>query len=315
MKIRITLMTLTVALGLGFGGCTEEENPINGGGTNYGVPTGLKVNSVAADKIGAMWTRAADDIGADTLIAIAPSGAEVKEVIAAGTSSGVISGLSANVLYTIKVASTGGRTAGIEWATATRSGMLTLYETFDNTAGHFSGLILGPTPRTASTEGPDSLLIDVVLATDNSVPKVPFLSLQGANVVGSGIPTGRSCYFANNVFSVKGGLNNDYYTTSFASQITNKKYYDEFGDAPDSSSIIIGVVTEDNHYARIEVVPQTNGKVWKDVPITGGSARAIDVIVSYQPLTGKGYASRPFNTVRREIPKVKGEGATLIIKN
>jgi hypothetical protein len=304
-------------MGLMFGlvACTEE-NPVVPG-TDVGVATNVMVNTPDANSITAKWTRAADDTGNDTLwVSEVGTSTEVYAVAFAGTSTATVAGLSTGKLYNVQVGnSTGNRSVAIEWATAMRSATVTIFETSGSGAGQPSGIALsynGGTATALSINSGDSLKIDLVLATDTDPALSPaFLSLQGANVFGSQIPTGKATKIDSNVFYVSGGLDNDYYTSGFSSRIVNKKYYDGFATAPANMSAIVLVFTEDGHYARVEVKPQPDGRLYKMV----GSVKAIDCVVSYQPLMNKAYASRPVARQRLSVPKLKGEGAVGIIKN
>lgn len=326
MNIRnIFLLIAVFVAGSYLAGCTEEDGPVGPGDdtTTYAKPSNLQVTSISATEIKARWQRGAGDVGVDTLIATpVGGGAEMKVVTAksASDTSATLSGLSVGTQYDITVAAhgTNGRTAAIRWATATRSGVITLYETADNTAGHNSGLVLGAnnetssTAHSASTIGAEKLDIDLVLATDNSLT-LPFLSLQGADVTGSGIPGGRVTRLGNNYFIVAGGLDFDFYAASIASEFTlGVNFFPVLGAV--SNPIILLVKTADNHYARVEIVPQSSGFLWKDVVVGSNSYRAIDVIVSYQPTTGVAYAGRPVD-IARGFNTPRTGGAKAVIKN
>jgi hypothetical protein len=318
MKFRYSLLTLAVAMGLTFGlsSCTEEDTPVVPG-TDVGVATGVMVNTMDANTITAKWTRAADDTGNDTLwVTEVGTSTEMYAVAFAGTSTATVNGLSSGKLYNVQVGnSTGNRTTTIEWATAVRSGVITIYETSGSTSAQPSGLALSLNggPATAvSVNSKDSGQIDLVLATDTTSSLSPaYLSFQAANVIGSQIPTGKATKIDSTVFYVSGGLDNDYYSSGFASRIVGKKYYDEFASAPANKSAIVLVHTEDGHYARVEVKSQPDGKLYRMV----GGVKAIDCIVSYQTIANKAYASRPVTGPRVSVPKLKGEGAVGVIKN
>ncbi len=264
---------------------------------NAGVPapTGLAVTSISSTQIAVRWTRNAAEQGVDTIIAKdASTGAIVvaKPVILA-TSAWLLTGLSPNVKYLISVTSSSGNSSpALEWATATRSGILTLFETATpNDATHHSGLVLGPVAHTAAIDGTEQSFVDLVLATDNVI-SLPFLSLQGANVAGSGIPSGRATLIGNNAFVLEAGLDGDFYTENFTNEFT-LGYNSQPIPGTTSDPFIILVRTADNHYARVQIVPQANGFLWKDVTVGGSTYRALDVIVSYQPIQNAAYASRP----------------------
>ncbi|HEY6171521.1 MAG TPA: fibronectin type III domain-containing protein [Candidatus Kapabacteria bacterium] len=310
MKLRYSLMTLAVAMGLTFGlsSCTEEDNPIVPG---VGIPTDVMVNTLNENQITATWTRSSDDVDADTLIVIAPDGTERNATAMGTTTTATVTGLSLGTVYTVKVASVGGRTTGFEWATAIRTQGLTIYETTGSGAGQPSGIALsynGAKSQALSINSPDSLKIDLVLATDPTADAA-FLSLQGANVIGSQIPTGKSAQLGDTVFIVNGGLDADYYSSGFSSRITTKKYFDQFNRT--GGSAIVLVKTMEGNYARVEVKEQADGKLFRMV----GGVKAVDLIVSYQPLGGKAYASRPITRRGFSVPKLAGEGSVAVVKN
>jgi hypothetical protein len=303
MKLRFSLMTLALTAGLSFGlsSCTEEENPLV---PTVGVPSDVMINTLDANQITAKWTRSADDLGGDTLIVTdKATGIESKAIAFAGTSSATVNGLSAGKLYDVQVASEGGRTVAIEWATAARSGKIKLWETSGTGAGQPSGLIIGPSTHGAvaaalSVNAADNALIDIVLATDPAVP-TSNISLQSAHIEG---------------YYVSGGLDNDYYTSGFGGRITTKGYYDQFALAPNNMSAVCLVRTETGYYARVEIVPQADGKLWN---VDASNNRSIDVIVSYQSIVNKPYASRPIGKRVRGVsaPKRAEDAAIGVIKN
>lgn len=309
MNIRISLLTLALALGLSFGlsSCTEE-NPVTPG---IGVPYDVQVNTLDANNITAKWTRSSDDVGSDTLVVTEiATGTQFTAIAFAGTSSATINGLSTGKLYNVQVGSEGGRSTAIEWATAVHTANVTLYETTGSGAGQPSGIALsynGGTATSLSINSFDSLKIDLVLATDPTAD-VAGLSLQGANVIGSQIPTGKSAQFGDTVFIVDGGLNADYYSTGFSSRITTKKYFDQF--ARTGGSAIVLVKTMEGNYARLEVKKQPDGKLYRMV----GSVKAVDLVVSYQPIIGKAYAARPIKRSGVSVPKLAGEGSVVVFK-
>ncbi len=308
MNIRISLLTLALAMGLTFGlsSCTEE-NPITPG---VGIPSGVLVNTLNENQITAMWTRSSDDIEADTLIVIEADGTEHSATAMGTTTSATVTGLSTGMVYTVKVASVGGRTTGFEWATAIRTQGLTIYETTGSGSGQPSGIALsynGAKAQALSINSADSLKIDLVLATDPTADGA-FLSLQGANVVGSQIPTGKAAQLGDTVFIVEGGLDADYYGSGFSNRITSKKYFDQFNRT--GGSAIVLVKTQGGNYARVEVKKQADGKLFRMV----SGVKAVDLLVSYQPLVGKAYAARPIARRGYSVPKLAGEGSVVVFK-
>lgn len=184
----------------------------------------------------------------------------------------------------------------IEWAPATSGGIFRLYETADLTAGHPSGLVLGPTPMVLSVgDANAATMIDAVLATDNTIA-TPFISLVAPNVAGSQVTgSNRSTRFSTTASAVNGGLAMQSLNADFASQVSaTRNYFDITPTTHNGSSEIVYAKTIDNHYSRIEIIPQATSTfggvsgnfLWGD----GGtpSRRFIDVNVTYQPTAGLG---------------------------
>jgi hypothetical protein len=306
MKLRTILPIFVLVLGLGaaLSSCTTESTP------SSNVSTGLMVNSMSSSQITAVWTRDGSDATTDTLIATDAGGNVVASAIALSPSNtATLTGLIPSTLYNVSVGSANGRTASIEWATATRSGKITVYETADPATGHPSGLIfadLTGVARAASISGVDSLLIDLVLSSDTTSP-YPYLSFQGANVKGSFIFNGKATILGDSYYTVSGGngLDNQFFSSGFGGQFAGgHSYFDKFDttNQPRNNSVVLYAKTGliPPHYARVEIVPQTNGLLWKDV----GSYRAIDVIVSYQPIPDKAYAGRPGAIRGHDAPRI-----------
>lgn len=299
-----------------FTGCTEEDGPTNGNG-----PTNVEVTAIDESRISVRWTRESGDASPNTIIATpVGGGAAITENIGAGLSTGIIDGLTPNVKYTIQVeSSTNNLSTGVEWATATRSAKIRLWETADNTAGHFSGLVLGnpgeatSSAHSASTIGAEKLDIDLVLASDTSLLNLPYMTLQGADVDGSGIIGGRATRLGNVVNAITAGLDGDFYSTSFSDQFNLGVNFVPFPQNA-SDPLVILVKTADNpsHYARVEVTKQPSGLVWGEGPAPE-NYRYIDVVVSYQPIAGVAYAGRPVGIARGfNTPKVGG--AKIMVK-
>lgn len=252
-------------------------------------------NSASNSAVTVFWTRDPSDNGADTI--------NYMEVTSETSTDPVTSA------------------PALTWAPAMVSGTYTLYETADNTNGHYSGLIFSDSgARTASVLSPtDAGKLDLVLITDNSLPGLPYLSVVAPAVNGTGITGGRETYFGI-PYQVKGGMTNQKFSTSIVAEIAKSgaNFFDAW-DIPNGnfadSSIILVMATADNHYARVEIVPQADpghpGQtlLWKDVSTPSGSRRAIVVNVSYQATAGWGYVGRP-GVVRRgtNIPVVKATG-------
>ncbi len=295
MKLRTTVLAfaaLLIGASTFMVGCTTEDTVGGGTDTRTKLPssstavkmtvTGLtsnqlytfsvssgnyttKIKGVAANdaaSINVFWTRDPLDTGVDTVF--------YEAVSAASTAANTIT-----------------------WATAAKTASLNLYESADLTPGHNSGLILGTTSTTGSISGTSGLGVDLILATDNTIP-LPQLELRSPDAQ---LTNARTTYFSNGAYMVGGGATNNYFTTNITSQINIVSPVNLY-DIPaagavgsDSSAIIL--VSAQGHFARIEIVrdPAT-GKLWRD---TGGasSKRYIVVNVFYQPTTGWGYVSRP----------------------
>jgi len=210
----------------------------------------------------------------------------------------------------ITVVSNSTASDAITWAAASGdiSKTYRLYETSAPSSVGPSGLILGPTTKTASVTASDaSTTIDIVLATISG--NAPAISLQSADVQGSQVtPPARKTAFSDNPYNIPGGLQMDHYSSSQTTLFTsNANFADIDPRIHDSSSMILVLRTADGNYARVEVVPQaaltsfdingvpTSGHyLWGDTdpahPST--SKRFVDVKVTYQPTKLIGYASR-----------------------
>ncbi len=295
MKQRLSFLSICAVLlvtGALFSSCTQTSTP---GTASQGTP----VLSIA---------------GATTLDVTGLSDNQLYEFTVAGTTSGAtITGFSSYANGTIKVSWTrGSGDTGIDtvfyrttssttaasgynvWATAVVSGPFRIYETADNTAGHNSGLVLGPTTKTVSIGGADSTNADLILETYNvSGTTLPFLSLDAGDVLFG--TTTHKTRFATNPFAVAGGLANQHsltdVTSTFPTVANEVTVFTDFASTKSKSIVLVGR-TGSNNYVRVEVVPQSNGNLWGD---TGGanSKRFIDVNVAYQPSAGWGYVARP----------------------
>lgn len=297
MKIRTTVLAfaaLLIGASTFMVGCTTEDTV--GGGTDtrtkltsstsavkmtvtglttnqlyaFSVSNGgytTKIKGVAANdaaSINVFWTRDPLDNGVDTVF--------YEAVSAPSTAANTIT-----------------------WATAAKTSSLSLYESADLTPGHNSGLVLGTTSTTASIAGTSGLGVDLILATDNTIP-LPQIELRSPDAQLTGA---RTTYFSNGAYMVGGGASNNFFTTDITNQIDTASpvnFYDipaKGAAGSDSSAIIL--VSAQGHFARIEIVRDTlTGKLWRD---TGGasSKRYIVVNVFYQPTTGWGYVSRPIS--------------------
>jgi hypothetical protein len=303
-------LAVIAAVGFAFASCTQEETVATGNG-----PTSVAANSRSATSIGVAWHRQSTDVTVDTVIVMA-NGAVVKTQLTSSTdTTAVVEGLSLNTLYTIYVGSQAGRSATpVTWATAIRTENLRLYETADNTAGHFSGLVLngndiglGPNAATVSVSAsaPNRAFSDIIFASDTS-NHTSFLTIVSPAVTTlSGIDAGKYTKFSN-ATQVAGGMNSIYYTGDLRSTITtsgtNIINAIELNTTTSAQPLVFNVLTADNHFARVEVLPQaSNGG-----RLHGGTAGTnyIDVSVSYQPLTNTPYAGRPA-PLMSNVPPVK----------
>lgn len=310
MKIRnVFILMAALVSGLYFTGCTEEDGVPTGN-----PPTSVQVTSLGGNSFGVRWTRATNDVGTNTIVATPSAGGAATEVTGITTSQGTITVPSAGKYMISVKGNDGSNSIAVEWATANRSGVITLHETANPSAGYPSGLILGTpgeassTAHEASTEGAEQLAIDLVLATDNAQP-LPHLSLQGADVLGSGITNGRATKVGKNgAFQVTLGLNGDYYGTGIDGEFDNIINSQPLpGTVSDPYIILVKTADLSPHYARVQIVPQGNGLLWKDVTVGANTYRAIDVIVSYQPMSLTPYVTRPgvlrgFNAPRHNAP-------------
>jgi hypothetical protein len=314
MKKLISKLSIFAALAaVGFAGSsctTETTNTTN-------PPTNVKVNSLSSTSIGVMWTRASNDVTADTVYAITSVGDTTSLVTTSTASSVILTGLKSQKAYTITVRASGGTSAGMMWATADRYPTVRIYETADPAPGHPSGLSLTPGAVVAlSTAVPaNQPMIDLSLASDVSVP-VTFISLESAGVTGSGIPTGlRSVLVGDAAYIVRGGLDSDYYSGDLSTKFTANNQAQDFAGAAAAQvvgggDLILLVKTSTGHYGRLAILRQADGYLYT----TDGAGRhAIDVVVSLQagPLTLP-YASRGF---RLPNSSVKQSNTNIIIAN
>ncbi len=306
MKRIIThLSTLALVAGMGAfaTSCTPTNTPVT---TGDGIPTGLKVNSLSNTSIGVTWQRNSD-VNADTVTATPSNGsAPILTYAASGQASAVINGLTDGQAYAITVHSSGGTSAATTWAPADRSGPFTLYETSDNTSGHFSGLDLDFNNVHTVSVGGGNATADVVLASDTSAAALPSgIFLGSAGVQGTGIAPGvaKVTLFNYQSVLVNGGLDSDYYSSDLSGLILGTSLIDptattsadfngttatSLGANDPNHDAIIRVKTQSGHYVRIDVIRQPTGLLWKTV----NGFNAIDVKVSEQSVAGEPYAAR-----------------------
>ena len=285
-----SLASLTIA------GCSSTTSTT----PTTGIPSGVMANSRDAATISVQWTRTSDDVTADTVVVMA-SGAVVNSVPAASPSNtATVSGLTEGTLYTISVHSAGGASSSINWMTARRSTLLTIYETADNNPGEYSGLQLnGPsgTARVISTnpavEPNAASEADFVLGSytpADDPTDTSGISLVAGNVSGSGFSNGLATLIAGpSVLWKNGGMDSLYMASEFSgSGITYNSYNIQNASVGNTSAILLVKTADGHHYAKVEIVPQSDGHLF------GGTAgrNFIQVRVSYQNAADEAYASR-----------------------
>jgi hypothetical protein len=278
-----------VSAGVSWNSLSRTNNP----------PTNVLVNSLSQSSIGVRWTRASDDLTADTVWAISSVGDSSSVIASSSSSSAILTGLQGQKAYTITVRTSGGASAGMLWATADRYATVRLYETADPAPGHPSGLSL--TPGAVTSLSVDLVatqrLVDLSLATDVTVHGSN-ISLESAGVAGSGIPTGlRSVLLGDDAYIVRGGLDSDYYSGDLSTKFSSNNHAQDFTGALATTvvgggDLIILVKTSTGHYGRLAILRQADGNLYTT---DASGYHAIDVVVSLQagPLTLP-YASRGF---------------------
>lgn len=236
-----------------------------------------------------------------TISAIPKGGGSVATVKTTNTFA-VLQGLDPNKIYSITIGTLAGTTDAVDWAPAYRqpdgSGQaFRLYETRDNTTGHYAGLVLSSVnPHTASVVGAEAQSIDFVLAYDPSAPS-PYLSVVSPSLTSlSNIANGRSTQIANNTFLVNGGLDSDYYQSPISELFGGDANYVSLTEFNQGSSLIIPFLTADGHYGRLEILPQSNGQLYG---LDAKSNKFVDVRVSYQAMLNTPYAGRPHARLTR----------------
>jgi hypothetical protein len=299
----------------GLGGSSGAVTWPTGGSSN--PATNLLVDALSSTSIGVRWTRASDDLTADTVWAISSVGDSSSVIASSSSSSAILTGLQGQKAYTITVHTSGGASAGMLWATADRYATVRLYETADPAPGHPSGLSLTPGAVTSlsvalvATQG----LVDLSLATDLTVHGSN-ISLESAGVAGSGIPTGlRSVLLGDDAYIVRGGLDSDYYSGDLSTKFSSNNNAQDFTGALATTvvgggDLIILVKTSTGHYGRLAILRQADGNLYTT---DASGYHAIDVVVSLQagPLTLP-YASRGF---RLPNSSMKQSNTNIIIAN
>jgi hypothetical protein len=262
------------------------------GSTSATVLTGF--SSYTNGTIRVFWTRGSGDAGADTVY--------YKKA----------TGTTADAGYKL-------------WATADETtgpnsdGTFRIYETSDPASGHPSGLILGPTTSTLSVgDASAAVRIDVVLATDNSAGSVaPHLALVSADDNRSLITgTPRAADFGSTDL-ITGGIDLDFLSTDITGIPSGPTSAGSWAIPANNlgKSAVVPIRTADNHYARVEIIPQTgNGGLLfgnTGIPGTPTNKYFVDVKVVYQQKAGWGYVARP--EVRRAVPTLRTAAPTRIL--
>ena len=302
---QLLALCATVLFGSAFFGCSSTTAPT----TTADAPTNVMVSSRSSSSIAVKWRRGTTDLSPDTIMATPVTGgtttgsAMVTLAVSATDTMGVLVGLADGQLYNITVNGGGGTSAAITWAPADRlptSGTWRIYETADNTPGHFSGLILsGANAGPASTVGANKAQIDLVLASDVAAG-YPFISLASPDVTSlTGLTSGKATSLSASAPYVAGGLDAQWFSQSDITTGIPTSTRTTVA-SPDSTnhgaSMCFNLATGDNppHYVRVEVIPQplNNNYLWNVVSSSGTPFRYVDVKVSYQTVAGVGYASR-----------------------
>jgi hypothetical protein len=304
MKTFLTkLAALSLVLTLGLSSCTEED-PITGGGTN--TVTNLSANAESSTAINVRWE---GGTAGDTLIATA-NGVEIRQPVTTvqtiGTTNyrrATISGLTMGTNYVLTVRNDDGTSGSLTWSPAihwpsetNQAQTVRVWGTGAPLPTQPSGLIIDANGITAVSVNDAARRdeIDIVVAT-NPDAQVP-LSVLAPGVTGSGIPTVKNTKFGNQPFNVAGGLDNDFYTAPITTLFTNNVNAVDIDrrattDAAFGTSVIIPFLTEDNHYGRIELVPQ-NGQAFGTFQEGSDIYEFVEIRVSYQTQTGVGYVGR-----------------------
>ena len=259
------------------------------GSTSTTVIAGF--SSYTNGTIRVFWTRGSGDAGADTIYYKKPAGTTADAGYKLWATSDMTNGPNAD-------------------------GTFRIYETADATSGHSSGLILGPVTSTLSvSDASAAAKIDLVLATDNSLsaPRLVLVSSDDNRSLISGTP--RSADFGSTDI-VTGGVALDYLSTDITGIAHPGAGSWVIPAANAGKSAVIPVRTADNHYARVEIIPQSgNGTLLfgnTGIPGTSTNRYFIDVHVVYQPSVGWGYVGRP--EVRRALPHLRSAAETIFIK-
>jgi len=247
--------------------------------------------SLSESSIALRWK----DLGAGTqyTVSAVPTGGGSVISFKTTETKALLQNLKSNTIYKITIGTLAGTTKAMEWAPAYRTGVIRLYETNDNTPGHNAGIVItGVGTHAASINGPERQLVDFVLVTDHTAP-APYLALASASVTAlTGITDGRVTAISDVTYLVDGGLDVDYYTKGIESLFTlsNPANFATLVEDNEGSSLILPFLLADNHFGRLEIMTQADGKLYG---VDSKNNKFIDVRISYQTITGKGYVSRP----------------------
>lgn len=297
-----TLLTRYSALAmmfvmLGLASCTEEDGIVNPPGTND--VDSLAATALSSTSIRVRWSGGTTS---DQVVAT-PTGGGTAVTVNSSNGVATITGLTLGQTYSIKVTNADGESGALTWAPARRwpfetngSQTVRLYSTGAPLPTQPSGLIFDASGiQTVSIRSSDSDDIDVVLAfnEDENVP----VSLVSPGVDGSGIYDGKNTIFGDDAFLVDGGLDNDFYGTPIQNLFTDNRNGTDVerragGSAELGWSKIILVKAQSGsnvHYARIELVPQSNGQLFGEE----STYEFVDLRVSYQTIPNAGYVGRP----------------------
>ena len=283
-------LALLAVCGFAISSCTPTSSPA----TTAGAPSGLMATSLSSTSIGITWTRdATNDVSADTVIVTGGSVTVAPILATAPGNTATISGLSAGTMYTISVHGTGGASASIMWETATRTASVVRVWDFATPASvGFSGLELsnasGQAVAVSLAKGSASTA-DFLLYDDATQPSG--LVFQSADAYDS-VLFKHSALSDTALYSPTGldGL----YTSMDLSKFNYSVGGAETSIPDDAVYTTKGwkiklARTTDGHYAKIAIMPQTNGKLYGT---DGSGNKFIDVAVSYQTTTDP-YAARP----------------------
>lgn len=319
---RLSVLALGVAM-LGLSSCTEEDI-VGGGNTQTNGIATLSATSLANNGIRVRWTAgtSTDTVYVTSGGALPIKNSEVRTQVIQGTTYYLVDipGLATGGVYTIQVRNDDGVSNSIQWAPAFRTETFRLWETAAPIAVGASGVVFNNdgTFNVVSTESADSVNVDLVLATENNAGSDVFVALVSPSVTSrSGIQDGNSTVFADSVYLVSnaGGsaLDNDFYTgplSNLMSTANGQNLNRRTGTAISTNDAVIAIIrTEDNHYARIEIIPQSNGQLYG---ADANGYKFTDIRMSFQTAQGVPYAARP---VAREAEKLRMNSSEFIRKN